>query len=325
MREIIISDNEANQRLDKFLCKYMDQAPTGFFYKMLRKKNIVLNGRKAKGSEKLAAGDSVKLFLSDETIGKFTGEKTAGLPAESGYTPEIVYEDDHVLLLNKPAGILSQKAKVSDISMTEHVIGYLLRSGQLTREELQTFRPGICNRLDRNTSGLIAAGKSLAGLQELSRGFRERIFRKYYRCLAAGRIEESVRMTGYLKKDREDNYVTVSARPSEDAGLIETEYRPVASGSRVTLLEVHLITGKTHQIRAHLASVGHPIIGDYKYGNRKINEWYQARYGLSAQLLHSYRLEFPQMEGALEGLSGRVFTAEEPEQFRKIQKSLLGI
>ncbi|MDO4312930.1 MAG: RluA family pseudouridine synthase [Eubacteriales bacterium] len=324
MREIIISDYEANQRLDKFLGKYMSQAPNGFFYKMMRKKNIVLNGKKACGREKLAAGDSVKLFLSDETIDKFSGAVRTEVLPRTDYRLNIIYEDEHVLFINKPVGMLSQKAKASDVSLVEYITDYLLKSGQITGEELRTFHPGICNRLDRNTSGLITAGKSLAGLQELSLGFKKRTFRKYYRCLVAGEIKKAEHIKGYLIKQEEKNFVNVESVPSEGADFIETEYRPVAYGNGITLLEVHLITGKTHQIRAHLASVGHPIIGDYKYGNRRLNDRYKAKYGLSSQLLHAYRLEFPKMEGALKELSNQTFLAKEPELFRKIQYQLTG-
>lgn len=324
MREIVISEKEANQRLDKFLGKYMSQAPVSFFYKMMRKKNIVLNGKKASGKEKLVAGDKVKLFLSEETIEKFSGSTKPEPLTDRKYQLEIIYEDDHVLFVNKPAGMLSQKAKDSDVSLVEYITDYLVRNGKLSDEELRTFRPGVCNRLDRNTSGLVTAGKSLAGLQELSLGFKERSFRKYYRCLVNGRVEAHRHIKGYLTKQEEKNLVSISKTPSEGAAFIETEYRPIAAGGGVTLMEVHLITGKTHQIRAHLASAGHPIIGDYKYGERRVNDRFKERYGLTCQLLHAYRLEFPQMEGVLAGLSGKSFLAKEPELFLHIQDSLIG-
>lgn len=322
MKEIRISENEANQRLDKFLRKYMSQAPAGFFYKMLRKKNIVLNEKKASGKEKLVEGDCVKLFLSEETIAGFTGTDRKEPAAELGCELDIIYEDKHIMLLNKPAGMLSQKAKASDVSMAEAVTGYLLGSGQLTGEDLRTFHPGICNRLDRNTTGIITAGKSLAGLQELSRGFRERTFRKYYRCIVKGRVQKSEYIKGYLTKDPSKNRISVQTHPSEDAALIETKYTPIAERGGFTLLEVHLITGKTHQIRGHLASIGHPIVGDYKYGSRRVNDYFRTSNGLKYQLLHAYRLEFPEMSGTLDYLSGRTFTAQEPELFRRVWNEL---
>ncbi len=324
MKELIISDRDANQRLDKFLGKYMEQAPAGFFYKMMRRKNIVLNGKKASGKEKLQPGDRLKLFLSDETITKFTGEDRAVKAPVRSPELEVIYEDEHVLIVNKPVGMLSQKAKPGDVSLVEVITDYLLQTGSLTPEELRTFRPGICNRLDRNTSGIVTAGKSLAGLQELSEGFRERSFGKYYRCLVKGEVRRKQLVSGYLTKDNRKNQVMVRNVPSEGAAWIETEYWPVSVTEGYTLLEIHLITGKPHQIRAHLASEGYPVIGDYKYGNREINEAFRRKYGLTSQLLHAYRLEFPRMESALRPLSGRIIYAREPKIFQRIQADVMG-
>ena len=159
MQEIKITEQEAGQRFDKLLGKYLNKAPKSFLYKMLRKKNITLNGKKASGNEKLAKGDCVKLFLSDETIQKFS-------ETFSGYTNvslDILYEDEDIILINKPVGMLSQKAARSDESLVEHLISYLIQSHALTEEDLRTFRPSICNRLDRNTSGIVAAGGRLSG------------------------------------------------------------------------------------------------------------------------------------------------------------------
>ena len=320
MKEIRIGENESGQRLDKFLLKYMSRAPKSFIYKMLRKKNITLNGKKAQGNEQLRQGDAVKLFLSDDTIGKFSETRTAGY-AETEL--DILYEDKHTIFINKPAGMLSQKAAAEDVSLVEHLIAYLLKTGQISEEALATFRPSVCNRLDRNTSGIVAAGKSLAALQQLSAMFRERSLKKYYLCLVHGRVTEARRISGFLSKDERTNRVRVQRAgerrsPQKEEARIETEYRPLRSGDGVTLLEVHLITGKTYQIRAHLAAEGHPIIGDYKYGMRSVNDSFKREYGLSTQLLHSCRLCFPECTGALSELSGREITAPVPDLFRRI-------
>lgn len=319
MREMIVKPNEAGQRLDKFLSKYMPLAPKSFFYKMMRKKNITLNGKKAAGQERLSEGDRVKFFLSDETVEKFR-EKESSIyrhivPATD---LDILYEDKHIIFINKPAGMLSQKASKSDVSLVEYLISYMLERGQISEEELHTFHPSVCNRLDRNTSGIVAAGKTLAALQELSAMFRERRLKKYYLCLVAGEILTDGHISGFLTKDLQANRVSFSEKRTDGASPIETEYRPLCVGKDVTLLEVHLITGKTHQIRAHMASQGHPIIGDYKYGDRKINDRYRAEYGLSSQLLHSVRLCIPKSSGTLEALSGKMITAPLPNLFLKI-------
>ena len=292
MKEIVINENEAGQRLDKFLGKLLKEAPASFYYKMLRKKNIVLNGKKATGNEKLTAGDSVKLFLSEETFEKFAGKRQTNDLAASvpNIALEIVYEDHDVLAINKPAGMLSQKAKKEDISANEYILQYLLESGTITRESLHTFKPSVCNRLDRNTSGILVAGKTLNGLQQMSKAFRERSMEKYYLAIVAGHISKPRRIEGFLKKDEKNNQVTILSEPSNDAKPIITEYRPLKLVGQVTLLEVHLITGRSHQIRAHLASIGHPVIGDTKYGNPRLNREFLKNAGVTHQLLHAYRL-----------------------------------
>lgn len=320
MKEIKIRQNEAGQRLDKLLKKYLNEAPGSFIYKMLRKKNIVLNGKKASGNEKLVVGDSVKLFLSEDTIHKFSSEKEEDVQTGS-FLLDVIYEDSEILLLNKPAGMLSQKAGKDDVSVVEHVTAYLLDRHMISEEDLRTFKPSICNRLDRNTSGLIVAGKSLAGLQMMGRLFKERTIRKYYLCIVKGKITESKHILGYLKKDEKNNRVTISKEGAVERGfLVETEYTPIAWNESMTLLRVHLITGKTHQIRAHLASEGHPLLGDYKYGSRRWNEEYRKRYQIQSQLLHAYELKFPQMEEPFLAISENTYTAKVPEVFWKLIK-----
>lgn len=316
MREIIISANEAAQRMDKLLFKYLNEAPKSFVYKMLRKKNIVLNGKKADGSEKLCPGDSIRLYLAEETLEKFSKVRVQRVSSKLN----IIYEDNNIILINKPVGMLSQKAKPEDVSAVEHLISYLLEKGELTEETLRSFRPSVCNRLDRNTSGLLAAGKSLAGLQTLSELFRDRSLKKYYRCIVSGQVREGCRISGWLTKDIKTNKVTISKEKTADASRIETEYHPIKVGAAATLLEVHLITGKTHQIRAHLASQGHPILGDFKYGITGENQKYRKAYGIQSQLLHAFRLEFPEIDGPLSYLSGKIFTADIPETFHKVCK-----
>ena len=321
MQELHVTENEAGQRLDKLLAKFLNQAPKSFLYKMMRKKNIVLNGKKCTGNEKLKQGDSIKLFFSDETIEKFSAGTYAISKKEKINMLPIIYEDEQVLLMNKPIGVLSQKAKDSDVSAVEILINYLMETNQLSKEQFRTFHPSICNRLDRNTSGILVAGKTLPALQEMNRFFKERTIAKYYRCLVKGRViknEEYIK--GYLVKDQKTNKVSITKKKTEEGVPIETEYCVIQSNAEVSLLEVHLITGKTHQIRAHLASIGHPIIGDYKYGDKQINEMYRQAYGLKSQLLHAYRLEMPSSNGSLAYLNDKKFVAELPDKFIKICK-----
>lgn len=332
MREVIIKKNEAGQRLDKYLKKYLPRAQTGFLYKMLRKKNILLNGKKAAGNEKLQMGDSVKMFFSEKTFAGLCGQEKKGEDCACLDKAAIVYEDADILILNKPPGLLSQKAKEGDVSAVEKIIGYLLKEGKLSREEMRAFRPGVCNRLDRNTSGLLTAGKSLAGLQLLSALFKERTLSKYYLCLVKGRLTEPKYIRGYLKKDGRANRVEIISEKEEEgrnpgeqdgareegSSLIETEYSPVAYAADRTLLKVRLLTGRSHQIRAHLASIGHPVLGDRKYGDAGWNSGFKKNYGVGSQMLHAYELHFPQMEGEFSRLSEMEARAEVPSTFYRI-------
>ncbi len=369
----MISGREAGQRMDKYLLRMLSAASPNFVYKMLRKKNIVLNGAKASGSEILKAGDAVRLYLSEETFTKFapafsaelkgkldSGErerpvggaiprsgiadetekipqnglvnetekipcsglvdKTDGsgaakarsgtqksLPGQ-GASLDIVYEDEDILILNKPAGLLSQKARPGDDSANDRFLAYLLESGQITSEELRTFHPSVCHRLDRNTSGLLIAGKTMRGLQETAELLRGRELKKYYHALVAGAVEEEAHLRGFLCKNEADNRVHLVAEGAGDP--IETSYRPLTRFGDATLLEVHLITGKTHQIRAHLSGIGHPILGDTKYGDPDRNRALRRATGITGQLLVCCRMEFP---------DGRVFSIEDPAVFRQAE------
>ncbi|MCI8465010.1 MAG: RluA family pseudouridine synthase [Lachnospiraceae bacterium] len=317
MRELLVGEEGAGQRLDKYLQKYMSEAPKSFFYKMLRKKNITCNRKKCDGSERLSLGDKIQLFLSEETIEGFRREISAGkkLPTTK---LDILYEDSQVLLINKPAGMLSQRAEEKEPSLVEYLLGYLLASGQTTEEALRSFRPSVCNRLDRNTSGLVTAGKTQAALRGLSALFKERTVRKYYLCLVRGKVEKEGRLNGWLLKDEKTNQVTICQRDEEGAARICTVYAPLSYGKDVTLLQVELITGKTHQIRAHLAALGYPVIGDRKYGDGRWNRMYREKYGLTSQLLHAWRMEFPALSGALLGLSEKTEEAPIPEVFQRV-------
>ena len=317
MKTFIIGTNDANQRFDKYLKKLLPNASTGFLYKMLRKKNITLDGKKATGKETVKKGSEVKVFFSEETFEKFMQdasvlqadyENLKNLPMKG---LSVVYEDTDILIADKPANMLSQKAKDTDLSANEYLLGYLIRSGALSLEAFKTFRPSVCNRLDRNTTGLLLMGKTLAGAQKLSEGLRDRSIHKFYRAIVAGTVKNGAHLSGWLLKDEKTNQVQIFREPVEDAVQIETSYEPVQADKDHTLLEIHLITGKTHQIRAHLASIGHPVIGDKKYGDETVNHRYEEMFMVRHQLLHAYRLEFP---------DGQTVCAPMPGLFERIVK-----
>ena len=309
MKLITVHKQEEGQRLVKLLGAYLKEAPNSFFYKMLRKKNITLNGKKADGTEKLKCGDEIRLFLSDETYEKFAGKVQ---PKEKFPMVKlnIVYEDSNVIFINKPAGMLSQKSVPSDVSLNEYLLGYLEKSGQWKQEESKAFRPSVCNRLDRNTSGMVICGKSMAGLQQMAALLKDRSLHKYYLCLVKGVMTESQHLEGYLLKDENSNQVKIFQKETEGAAHIITEYEPLYTEGETTLLKVTLVTGKSHQIRAHLSSIGHPIIGDPKYGDRKVNAFFRETHGIKNQMLHAWKLTFPELAEPLDNPSEKSFEAE---------------
>lgn len=323
MQQILIGENEAGQRIDKFLGKFMPLAPASFFYKMLRKKNITLNGKKAEGKEKLASGDIISFYLAEETINRFKEQGKDKKDYEEAYAHlkgiEVVYEDEHIVILNKPEGILSQKADREDLSLNEWLIGYLLSSGSLQEEQLSTYKPSVCNRLDRNTRGLVIGAKSLAGSQEMNRLINHRQIRKFYRMLVKGQVEKEETLEGFLVKEEKNNTVRlVKDGEAEKGSFIKTRYYPVRHYSDRTLVEAELITGRSHQIRIHMASIGHPLLGDYKYGDRKWNDGYKRRYGICSQLLYACRLEFPDMNAPFEKFHRKVIEIPYPAQFQEL-------
>ena len=350
MKEIKIDSNSAGKRLDKFLGSYFSECSMSFLYKMLRKKNITLNGKKADGQEKLGKDDTISVYFSDETFEKFANKHVKAASTEdvdvlsefeNAYKKyqniDIIYEDDHILLVNKPAGILSQKAEKNDVSMNEWLIGYLLSTGLISQDSLATFRPSVCNRLDRNTSGILICSKSLCGAQKMAEILKDRSLHKYYRTIVIGSMNEDASISGYLYKDEKRNTVKLFDKipkgkniKESDFSQIRTSYQIINKGTYsgnnekilLTELEVLLHTGKTHQIRAHLSSIGHPIIGDSKYGNSKVNGLIKKEFGLKYQLLHAYRLEFPQIDGELSHLSGKTIVANVPSLYNKIEDKI---
>lgn len=316
MEKIIVSQDQEGRRLDKFLANYFKHAPMGFLYKMLRKKNITLNGKKASGNELLQEGDVVSTFFSPETFSKMRGSSKAEYEKLRNLEPgalNILYENENMAVINKPAGILSQKAQADDISLNELFLAYLIHSHKMTLEDYETFHPSVANRLDFNTSGIVLAGKSLKGQQELSRMLKERDVIKIYHCIVQGKIQRETHVCGYLCKDEESNRVTISETPLQDGQKIETAYLPLKSFGSFTLLQVHLMTGRTHQIRAHLAFLKHPIVGDYKYGDLGLNRRLKALYGVNRQMLHAYSVTFPDK---------KTFVADYPHDFQIFLKLL---
>ena len=305
MREIKIGRNDAGQRLDKFLTKSLD-LPTGLLYKSIRLKKIKLNRKRAEASAVLAEGDVLQCFLADEFFEKRTTDSSL-----ARITPKlsIVYEDDNILLLDKRPGVaVHEDENGSTNTLITHVQAYLYQKGEYRPEKEQSFAPALCNRIDRNTGGIVIAAKNAEALRVMNEKIKLREIDKFYLAAVKGipAKKEDV-LTGFLIKDEKSNTVKVyDKNPPRGAKSIVTRYRVIATADDTALLEVELLTGRTHQIRAHLAHVGHPLVGDGKYGINKADR----ERGYKFQALYSYKLRFA-FTGeptALDYLNGKEFS-----------------
>ncbi len=338
MQEIRIEEKNSGQRMDKYLLRYFPQMSKGFLYKMLRKKNICLNQKKAEGNELLAPEDRIQIYFSEETFAEF--RRSNRKKAEKSF--DILYEDEDVLVLNKPAGLLSQP-NGKDANLIDELAGYLAEE-----------RFGVISRLDRNTTGALLVGKNVRSLQHLS-GIR---IQKVYHAILCGKLQKELFLKDFLQKDEQRNQVLIyrqnakeeidpagkhgAVRSSADFGLeyekrstglsrsgramlqglkkegqgreIITKAVPLAQEGDFTLVRVELEQGKPHQIRAHLANEGMPILGDFKYGDRQENESFRRKYGLTWQLLHSYEVIWEE----------RRVVAPYPKLFDRIRKDIFG-
>lgn len=308
MKELQVSAKDAGQRLNKYVMKYLNEAPSSFIYKMLRKKNITLNGKKAAGDELLQPNDTICFFLSDDTIEKFrsrkqninllntqTNTKKSMYLAEEMKPLQVLYETEDIIAVHKPAGVLSQKANKDDYSINEQIVEYCLKNNKLSQKEFETFTPSVCNRLDRNTSGIILAGISLQGSRMLSKALQNRDFDKYYFTIVKGVMNTPIHDIAYISKNHEKNHSCVyrNKDESDTASKIETAFEPISVHGDYSLLRVKLYTGKSHQIRAHLKYLGYEMLGDSKYGNEKINRMLRNTYHINHQLLHAGMVCFP--------------------------------
>ncbi len=299
--------NDENQRLDRFLSKNLPCLPPALMYKYFRLKRIKINGKRAKGDQRIVTGDVVSLYIGDEFFDT-PSEETDYLRV----TPklDILYEDENLLLVDKKPGMIVHSDDTEAINtLIAHIKAYLYQKKEWDPSLENSFAPALCNRIDRNTGGIVIAAKNAEALRVMNEKIKNREIRKLYLCLISGALKPPVgRLDGYILKNGEENLVTVSDRPIKGAKPASTVYRTISSGSGYSLLECELLTGRTHQIRAQLAHAGHPIVGDGKYGKtggKKV-------LGFSHQALYSYKLifSFKTPAGVLGYLKDRCFTVE---------------
>ena len=307
MRQITINKNDAGQRLDKFLSKRFKTMPKSLMYKYLRTKYIKLNGKKVQPDVFLSEGDVLTFYIRDE----FFEEPKSYDFLKAGKELDIVYEDENILLIDKKIGVIChQDSRYDADALNLRVLRYLYEKGEYDPEADKSFTPALCNRIDRNTGGIVIAAKNAEALRVMNQIIRDNELQKYYLCIVKGcpKPKHAV-LTAYHFKDENTNPVRISDQPREGYKKIVTEYTVIKPSSDLSVCEVLLHTGRTHQIRAHMAHIGHPLLGDEKYGDRKLN----ARHRMKRQALYSYKLKFcfTTAAGCLDNLNNKTFEVKQ--------------
>ena len=328
MIKLIINENQGGQRLDRFLKKYFDKAPLSHIYKMIRK-DVKVNGKRMAAESILSAGDELTLYISEENASALQ-KPPRQVKAKKQFV--IAYEDENILAAEKPFGLLTHGDRTEKKNhLANQVMDYLIEKGEYNPRIDRTFSPAPANRLDRNTTGLVLFGKNAEALKELNRLIRERnCINKYYLTIVCGRLEKPLELCDRMTKDESLNMTSVIPLETEEGKVMETYAFPLEygrlDGRWFTLTEVKIVTGRTHQIRAHLANAGFPLLGDVKYGSPAVNRWASSKFGLNTQLLHAQRLEFADCGDSpmLKYLNGKTIEAELPENFARIKKIIFG-
>lgn len=315
---IEIGTNEAGQRLDKFLRKLLKDVPLSVIFKALRKGDVRVNGKKEKEKYSLVVGDviDIKYIVSDnkKKEPKFQKVDYSGM--------KICYEDENMLLVEKWPGVLVHSDKKDgEPTLTDYVLNYLNDKGAYLPEKEITFTPASCNRLDRNTSGMVFFGKNFEALKNLNELIRDRDVKKYYTALIRGRITDRV-YEGYILKDQENNVSKVYNDKMPNTKKISMDVKTIESNGLFSLIEIELITGRSHQLRAHLAQLGNPIVGDTKYGEKKVNSFFNDKFGLNYQYLYAYKVIFKNVPEKLSYLKNKTIAQGLPPMFKKIKKDV---
>ena len=307
MKSFVIGKNEADQRFDKFISKTVPALPQSLMYKYLRTKRIKLNGKKAEISTRLKEGDTVEMYINDEF---FVKEESVYDFMHASKDIDIIYEDNNIVLLNKKVGLLCHPDNKEYVdTLIGRLKRYLYDKNEYNPDDETSFTPALVNRIDRNTGGIVIAAKNAESLRILNKKLKNREIEKYYLCVVHGYLnKKSDTLKGYLTKDEEKNLVKIYSKKTDGSKEILTEYKVLSEKNNLSLVEVHLLTGRTHQIRAHFAFIGHPLLGDGKYGTNRQNK----AYGYKKQFLYSYKLvfNFKTDSGNMSYLDGKEFTVE---------------
>lgn len=321
LKEIIVAENEEGQRIDRFLRKYLKGFTLGDIYKLFRKNAVKINNKKIKENYMLKLGDMIQLYIGTDIIDARNGVEPK-IDKVTLKQIDIIYEDENILIVNKPIGLLTHPEKKEDEdTLIQRAISYLVKGGL---ESSITFSPAVCNRLDMNTGGIVIIAKNYSTLKTINKLIRERKLKKQYTCIVKGNTPLKDEIKSRLTKDEKENKVKIHHEESNDSKTAHTIYHRIATNGDFSLLRVELITGRSHQIRAHLSSIGHPIIGDKKYGHKDTNIFFLKRYGLNHQFLYADKLLMEESEDKILYLKGKEFRAQLPPRLSEISGSLFG-
>ncbi|WP_040194306.1 RluA family pseudouridine synthase [Clostridium culturomicium] len=312
---IKIGTNEAGQRCDKFLRKLLKDVPLSAIYKAFRKGDIRVNGKKIKEQYVLEEGDEILIKYL-----KTSGEKKEFVRIDNNF--KVTYEDENILMVEKwPNLLVHSDTKGGAPTLTDYVLSYLYDKGDFEPEKEITFTPAPCNRLDRNTSGVVIFGKNFKYLKALNEAIRERDIEKYYMSLVQGRIKDGI-YTGYILKNEDANISKVYEHEVPNSKEIAMEVKTIQSCGTFSFIEINLLTGRSHQLRAHLASLGNPIVGDSKYGDKKLNSFFVNRYGLDFQFLYAYKVIFKSDSDELKYMKNKTIAESLPPILKKIKNDV---
>lgn len=316
MKEIVINKNQGNQRFDRFLRKYFENAPLSVISKNIRKKNFKINDKRAKNNDFVYEGDIIKMYISDENYNKWL-TKTDFKPSD--FDLKIVYEDENIIVMDKDYGQLTHAASKEDYgnNLVDNMLSYLYKTKSFDMSD-KTFKPAVVNRLDRNTAGLVIGAKNSESLINLNKAMKKNLIDKYYLTIVYGSVDQDFKIDSSISKNENKNKV----KKSSDGKRILTYFKVLESNNKYSFLECKLITGRTHQIRYSLKENNTPIIGDRKYGSKFVNDKIKSEFGIKNQVLLSYKLIFPKIQG-LEYLEGKEFISDKYDDMVKLKDKIM--